>query len=355
MKRLSFLPLVILLMVLAACEKEPVENPSESGFRHGVFVINEGAMGSSNGSVTHFDPDSAAVTNYLFDKANGRPLGDVVHSMTVAGSRGFIVVNNSQKIEVVDLISFESVGTLEGFTYPRFIIAGDSTKGYLSDGNFDGNVHVLDLAGLTVTKSIPVGKGPEQMVFFGDNLLVANSGGFTNDSTITVIDTRTDQVVATWATGYNPVDMVLDASNRLWVLCKGKTQWNPDWTLGLETPSEIRIHDPVSGESLETIPVGQVGDFYWPSQIARNPAGDRIYYLESEGIVELSSSSPTNAPTVLIPGIFYGFGVHPVDGQIHTLVALSFTTSGLLNRSTPSGSPIDSYEVGIGPCRVVFN
>ncbi|MFO7616798.1 MAG: hypothetical protein R6V75_06070 [Bacteroidales bacterium] len=355
MKREFLIPTLLLLIGLAGCEIEPLVPPSDEGYRHGIFVINEGAMGNSNGSVSHFNPDSSRVTNYLFDQANGRPLGDVVQSLTIVGRRGFIVVNNSQKVEVVDMAGFESVGSIEGLDYPRFLFALDSTKGYLSDGNFEGRVHVVDLLGLQIVSSIPCGKGPERMVLHGHHLLVVNSGGFDNDSTITVIDTRTDQVAATWATGYNPVDMVMDQHDRLWVLCKGKTRWNPDWTLGIETSSEIKIHDPASGTILETIVIGQIGDYYWPSQMARNPAGNRIYLIEAEGILEIDLDVATHQPSLLISGSYYGFGVHPNDGQIITLICPSFTTSGSMVRHTPAGDVVDSFEVGIGPNRVVFN
>lgn len=355
MKKIAFLSSVIFLLTFSGCIKPPIVNPPDDGYRHGIFIVNEGAMGNSNGSVSHFDPDSLKITNYLFNQANGRPLGDVVQSMTISGNQGFIVVNNSQKVEVVDLKDFSSIGTIDGLTYPRHLLVIDSTKGYLSDGNFEGFVHVIDLQGFTIKSSIPCGKGPERIVQYGDNIMVANSGGFDNDSTITVIDTSKDQLVTTWPTGYNPVDMVFDAQNRLWVMCKGKTIWNADWTLGVETESEIIIHDPTTGAILERITIGMVGDYYWPNRIGSNPLGTRIYFIEAAGMMEIDLTRTGTDPTLLIPGSFYGFGVNPADGQIITLVCPSFTTSGLMVRYSPQGGEIDSYEVGIGPNGVAFN
>ena len=51
---------------------------------------------------------------------NNRPLGDMVQSFSVADDKGFIVVNNSQKVEVVLLNTFKSSGCIRGILSPVF-------------------------------------------------------------------------------------------------------------------------------------------------------------------------------------------------------------------------------------------
>ena len=208
---------------------------------------------------------------------------------------------------------------------------------------------------LKIKDTIPCGNGPEKMILFGNNILVANSGGWGNDSTITVINTGTDKVTATWRVGMNPADLVLDKDNQLWVLCKGKVVWNTDWTIGEETSSSLVVLNPVSGNLMKTINIGSVGDFYWPQRIGVNKNKDHVFYLEAGGIYSKSiSGSSTGSQPVVFKNL-YGFGIDPATDLIYALYAPSFTTSGWMFRFKPDGTQLDSLEVGIGPSQIAFN
>ena len=349
--------LVFEVVFLVSCSKDITDSKTDGGFLHGAYITNEGAFGNSNGSVSYFDTDSSYIINHIFESVNGRPLGDVVQSVSIAGDKAFIVVNNSQKVEVVDLKTFKSLGTIDSLEYPRYFLAVNDKKGYLTDGNFKGRVYVINLLSLKITDTIPCGSGPEKMVIYGKNVLVANSGGWGNDSTLTVIDTDHDKVAATWIVGMNPADLVLDKDRQLWILCKGKVVWNQDFTIREETSSSLVVLDPGSGKLKQSITIGSVGDFYWPQHIGINTGKDLIYYLEAEGVYSISSSSSISGSgsKLVISKNLYGFGVDPVTDIIYALYAPSFTTSGWLCRYKPDGVRVDSMEVGIGPSQIVFN
>ena len=347
--------LVLGALFLGSCVKENPDGDSDAGFLHGAYITNEGAFGNSNGSVSYFDTDSVIMINHVFESVNGRPLGDVVQSVSIAGDKAFIVVNNSQKVEVVDLETFASIGAIHGLEYPRSFLAINDKKGYLTDGNFNGRVYVIDLFSLKITDTIPCGSGPEKMILVEKSVLVANSGGWGNDSTLTVIDTEHDKVSATWTIGMNPADLVLDKDKQLWVLCKGKVEWNTDFTIGEETTSALVVLDPVSGKLKQTFNIGMVGDFYWPQRIGINKNKDRIYFLEAEGVYSISSTGSSSGSQPLISKNLYGFGIDPETDLIYALYAPSFTTSGWMFRYKPDGHQLDSLEVGIGPSQIVFN
>lgn len=347
--------LILGTLLLVSCVKDKPVADEESGFLHGAYINNEGAFGNSNGSVSYFDTDSVIMINHVFESVNGRPLGDVVQSVSIAGDKAFIVVNNSQKIEIVDLKTFASIGSIEGLEYPRDFLAINAHKGYLTDGNFAGRVYVIDFTSLTITDTIPCGNGPDKMVLYENTVLVANSGGWGNDSTLTVIDTENDQVTETWVVGLNPANLVLDREGQLWVLCKGKVVWNPDYSIGEETTSSLVILDPRSGELKQSTPIGSVGDYYWPQRLSINKNKDQIYYLEAEGIYVRGINGTGGGDKPLISGSLYGFGIDPVTNLIYALYAPSFTTSGWMFRYKPDGIMLDSLEVGIGPSQIVFN
>lgn len=340
-------------VLLPSCDHENPDNNRDEGFLKGAYITNEGAFGNSNGSVSYFDIDSAYVINHLFESVNGRPLGDVVQSMAISGDQAFIVVNNSQKVEVVDLKTFLSAGVIDGLEYPRTFLPVNDKKGYLTDGNFRGRVYVVDLATLKITDTIPCGSGPEKMIIYRNKVFVANSGGWGNDSTLTVIDTASDRVAATWTVGMNPADLVLDRNDQLWALCKGKVVWNQDWTIGEETSSSLVVIDPETGKIKQTRMIGSVGDFYWPQRMGISRKKDLVYFLEANGINSVSLTG--EGPQPLISRNLYGFGVDPQTGLIYALLAPSFTTSGWMLRFNSGGQLLDSLEVGIGPSQIVFN
>jgi len=350
----SIAPFIVSAFMLASCNPDNPGDSDESGFQHGAFITNEGAFGNSNGSVSYLRQDSSESVNHLFEMVNGRPLGDVVQSFSIAGTKGFIVVNNSQKVEVVDLKSFESIGIIDGLEYPRYILAVNEEKAYLSVGNFTGQILVIDVATHRITDTIPCGMGPEHMILYNDQVIVANSGGWGNDSTLTVIDTHSDKVIATWNTGKNPTDMVIDRNDNLWVLCKGKVVWE-GWNIAFESGSSLWVGNPDNGEVIREISIGSIGDFYWPQSIGIDPKGKNIYFLEAGGLYVINYQEQTQNPEALVAKTFYGFGVDPETGRIYGLSAPSFTAAGWLMRYEPTGGLIDSIEVGIGPNHIVFN
>jgi DNA-binding beta-propeller fold protein YncE len=356
MSRISFaIPLVFMMILGISCAKEEPGAQKDTGYQHGVFIVNEGAYGNSNGSLSYLDKDSARLINHLFESVNGRPLGDVVQSFEPAGDQGFIVVNNSGKVEVVELKTFRSLGTIDGLEYPRYFLPVNDEKGYLTDGNLGGRVYVIDLNELKIKDTLPCGNGPEKMLLLDDKVFISNSGGWGNDSTLTVVDTRTDRVIASPQVGMNPVDMVTDAYGRIWILCKGKVVWNPDYTLGEETPSSLVVFDPASMTVIRTVSIGSTGDYFWPQHLGADPGKGLVYYLEADGLYAIDTGASVAPASPLIAKILYGFGVDPGSGVIYALSSPSFTTSGTLFLYGPEGNVQDSLPVGIGPSQVVFN
>src|SRR6187551_1734336 len=100
---------------------------------HGTFIVNEGSFGSNTGAISFYSSDSSYSTTNLYQLVNGIALGDVVQSMNIYNRRGYIVVNNSQKVEVVNMENFQSVGTIAGVRSPRYILPVSNSKAYVSD------------------------------------------------------------------------------------------------------------------------------------------------------------------------------------------------------------------------------
>ena len=346
--------LVTSTFAFTSCDNDS-DAPAGAYAEDGVFVINEGNFTQSNGSVSYYNSNKQQAQQQIFQTENSRLLGDVVQDMDIYDDRAFIVVNNSNKIEVVNANTFKSVGTVEGLQLPRYFVALNNGKGYVTETvRYDGTpgrVSVIDLNNYTVTKTIEVGVQPEQLLIAGGKLFVANSGS----NTVTVINTATDAVEGTAPVADAPKDLAVDRNNNIWVLSAGKVVYTPDWTA-------IDYSQTTAGALSKIIPATQeVQTFTFssnqsqPSNLVINGSGDKLYYNYNGKtyVQDVNASGLTN--TVLIDRSFYGLGVDPDNGNIYGGDANGFTGDGTVHIYRPDGTKTGEFQAGIGPNGFVFN
>jgi YVTN family beta-propeller protein len=344
---------ILSLSFLFSCEKEPAGNPSVKGFFHGIIITNEGTFTQNNGSVSFIDARTDSIIPDLFQLVNNRPAGDVVQSFGIADSLGFIVINNSMKVEVVKLEDFTSIGLIQA-SYPRYFCYAGSGKGYLTNGAFPGEVLVINTRNLKVIDTIEVGNQPEHLLVSNNRLFVAN-GKWGNDNIISVIDIETDSVIKNIEVGDGPTDLVETPDNSIWVICQGKVVYNNDWTQIMEeTDSRLVRINPLTMEKTADVVIGSTGDGFNPYLIADGPVRDIIYIAEAGGIYSFNTQTLALSADPLIPGYFYGMGINPSNGNIFALEAKGYTSNGAVHIYTSSGTLIKSFETGIGPNGVVF-
>lgn len=343
--------LLIPLLLLASCEKSEQDNRN---YTKGIFIVNEGTFGSSNGSISWYNPDEMLVTNNIFEHSNGRPVGDVVQSFGIAGAYGFIVVNNSQKVEVVNLRDFSTKGVIGGLSYPRFFVANE-THGFISNGNMEGTVIVIDMIGFEKIAEIPVGYGPEQMAIVGDFLYVANSGGWSNDNTLSVIDVNTKQVIKTIEVGDIPFALQKDNQDNLWVLSRGKVVYDFDtWEIIEETDSRLVKINTVSNEVISNKVIGATGDFSWPASLSVSGDGSTLLLIESGGIYSVNANTSIVSTAPVMTGSFQSFAVNPLTNEFFCLKVPNYTSTGSLEIYSEAGVFLGEFTVGIAPNMVVF-
>jgi YVTN family beta-propeller protein len=347
-----FLPAIA--VILSACDKESPP-PADHGYSSGVFIACEGTFNANNGSISWYDTDSALIVNNLFEIVNGRPAGDVIMSFTTAGDFGVIVANNSGKLEIVDLKTFESARTITGFSYPRHFVWSGNGTGYLSNGSFDGVVYKINIESGKVTDSIEVGMGPEQLLISGNYLYVANSGGWSYDNTVSVIDTRTNTVARAITVGDGPVAMVAGKDDNVWVLCRGKVVFNESWTEIIEeTDSRLVMINSGTGEVEREIIIGQTGDYFNPSWLSADPSGNILYYGENGGVYSIGTDETLQPSEPLIAKQFSAAGVCRETGHIFALEITDYTSAGRLY-IYDGQTQLAAMETGIAPRALVFS
>ena len=355
MKKKSGLLLAVLsAFIITSCEKEEekTSNPLPANL-HGVFVVNEGAFGQGNASISFASSDSAYYNNDIYTEANGIPAGDLLQSFAIHQSKGYLCVNNSQKIEVVSMSNFKKEATITGIASPRFFAARNN-EGYVSDWATN-KVYRINLLNNTITGSVSTGNGPEEMLVLNDKLYVCNVGGFGDDSTVTVINLNTFTVTDTIQTGVNPASIKTDKNGKIWIVCKGSL--GSDYMPTPDDPGGYIVQlNPGDHAILNEI------EFTYdqhPIRLQFNPMGDQYYFLLGSsaytGVIYRMGITETALPTTpFVNRDFYSLGIHPTSGMIYA-GKYSFIAETEYLRYTLNGTVIDSMMAGIGPNSFTFN
>jgi len=345
------------LLSLGSCgsSSDPDPNPSVSN----VFVVNEGAFQKSDADITGFSSSAGQVVNAtLFTSANSRALGDVAQSMTVANGHGYIVVNNSNKVEVVSMPDVKSVATITGLSLPRYF-AVSGTKGYVSETvaySGPGRVSVIDLTTNTVTKTIPVGLQPERMLVADGKVYVVNSAA----NSISVINTQTDAVESTITVDNAPNSLVQDANGQIRVLCGGKTVYTPTYEVDytLTQPGSLVSFAP-SAPTMQTR-LTFASNRLRPTDLQTNGDKTQLYFraVANSGIgpifrMGINNNSLPDLTAPFIKGAFYGLGIDPNDATIYGGTG-TFSGSDKFIRYRSIGTSIDTFATGSGPNSFVF-
>ena len=162
--RQLILALLLSAMTAVSCKKDNNTEPAAaaSTYSNGVFITHEGAFQGNNASVSFYGKGNGKLSNDIFNTVNSRPLGDVVQSMTIHNGKGYILVNNSQRVEVVNISDFKSSGVFN-LPSPRYAVGITNDKLYVSDWGatgMEGSIKVINTSSLGVTK--PSAQEPER-------------------------------------------------------------------------------------------------------------------------------------------------------------------------------------------------
>lgn len=333
-------------------EPEPTPTPTPAAYENGVFITNEGPFGSGTGTISFYGRSSGAVSLDIFETKNSYPLGNVVQSMAVHNGKGYIVVNNAGKVEVVDAGSFATSGVISGFVSPRYFLGIDNNKGYITEWGTSGAgaVKVVDLNTKTITATIPTGKGAEGMVKVGNKVYVACSGGFDNDSVVTVIDATTNTVLSSIDVGPNPKSIQVDANGKVWVLCSG--QWNTSFTM-IEKPGSLVCINTTT--DVIELSLSFTSTYSQPFNLVTNNAKTTLYYTYDGKVYSHAQTATALSTSAVINRNFYALGIDPANDYFYCSDAGNFSSNGKVLRYTTTGMVVDSFTVGIIPGGFSFN
>lgn len=303
----------------------------DAKYFNGFFITNEGNFNKTNGTISHLSSDFNSVSNDVFRNANGRGLGDVVQSMVVHGDYAFIIVNNSNTIEVVEKNTFKSVYTItEALNSPNYA-AINNNKLYVSS-LYDSSINIYDVEDYSFIKKIELDYAVGGIATV-DNYLYAANGFYSGGMTVEIIDTTTD---------LNTIDLVFN--NKI-----NGIESNGQSVYVLETNENNSKITKINGETITQ-------EINLPQANARYLAidGSKLYYTAGTGVFQLSDALTQSSNKLFDVNtgedpfsILYGFEVF--DGTIFTSDANGFTDNGSVSIYKEDGTIVKTFNVGIGP------
>lgn len=354
-KKVKLLALVSTLF-FASCSKndDPVVEAPLGAYDNGVLILNQGGFGNGNASMSYLSDDFTTFQNDIFHVVNPTiTLGDTGQDIGFYDNLAFIVLNNSNKIEVVNRYTLVHVATIStGLNNPRYIAFANG-KGYVTNWGSGGVttddfVAVINLSTYAVSSTIPVVEGPERLVVNDNKLYIAHAGGYNFGNTISVVNTATNAVSSITV---GDVPNSLEVSNgSLYVICSGLPSYATTETAG----KLVKIN-------LATNTVTSTLNFATTTHPANlDIENNDLFYTVDSDVYKSTITATTLPVTVMFSttpqgGVFgiYSFAVR--NNKIYVGDAGNYSANGKVNTYSASGTLEHSYTVGIIPAGFYFN
>lgn len=367
--------------LFSACREDEVVVPTEYDILPvivpvgssivGMYLLNEGNMGSNKCTLDYLDYVQGYYVRNLYAERNPhviKELGDVGNDIRVYGSKLYVVVNCSNKVEVLDArtgirITQVDIPNCRYVNFYRGHAYVSSYVGPVQLNNPDavkGAVYKIDTLTLKVVDKCTVGYQPEEIEVLGEYLYVANSGGYMApdyDNTVSVIELEGFRQMEKIPVGINLHRIKADNHGRLWVTSRGDYETISSNLYVLQKKSgrnEMEVTDTlnipcsnfcISGDSL----------YYYSTEWNNYTQQNTITYgiINTETLQRVSDSFITDGTQADIT-IPYGISIHPDTGDIYVTDAKNYVSSGVLHCYSKDGKHKWSVRTGDIPAHMCF-
>lgn len=335
-KLLTVLFAVVLLFNISSCTNGSDEiEISPITYQNGYFISNEGNFNSQGAKVTFLTRDLSLKQDDVYGYNNKEILGDVLQTIGLNGNKAYLVINNSNKIVVVDRYTFKKLAVItDQLDNPRGITFANDFI-YVSNTNFTANtksVTKYKASDYSFVSKISMTDVSDKTVEAGGNVFVQNaSSGFGNK--ITYINTSNDNKTEITVPNGQIGNTVSYKSNV--------------YTIS-STATDSYIYK-ISSTGTLTPVITLTGI---PSATNLQIDNDKLYFSSSNKVYTTNLATPVIPTTPLLTAAdggpyftLYGFNV--IDGRIFASDVKQFTQdSEMVVYSATTGSKLGSLKTG---------
>ena len=367
---------IMLLLLTVSCRGDDeelvpstwtqVQPPQSSPITRGVYLLNEGNMGSNKCTLDFFDYSSGFYRKNIYAETNPGivlELGDTGNDLQIYGGKLYAVINYSGYVEVMDVNTARHLGSIQipNCRYITFNKGKAYISSYAGPIQIDPNarpgiVVEVDTTTLTQTREVTVGYQPEEMVVANGKLYVANSGGYripNYDRTVSVIDLASMEVIKTIDVAINLHRMIRDRHGKIYVSSRGNYAGNN---------SNVYVINENTDEICDTLNIGvtewsMAGDSLYLFGREYNAASGQ--YAVTYGLYDvkrgklLTDKFITDGTEQHISRP-YGLAVNPDTREIFLTDAKDYVSPGTLYCFTPDGRKKWSVTTGDIPAHFAF-
>lgn len=351
--KINVLWVILLPLLAASCHRpnpDPEPEPQPDAYAHGLYILNEGLYLMNNSTLSYYDFTTGQFTENIFLDVNHRGLGDVGNDLQRYGSKLYIVVNNSNIVEVVDAKTVQSLKTINlNGKQPRYITFLDN-KAYISC--FDGDVVRIDTAALEVEATVHTGPNPDGICTCNGKIYVSNSGGLSAPNygnTVSVIDPASFTVTKDITVAINPTRIKSYNNRYVYVVSNGDYGTVPYTFQKIDCQTD----EVVKTYNLEVLNFEihqNLAYIYTYNFNTMTSAWISVLDLETDEIVKeqfISDGTQLKTP--------YGIKVNPLNGDVYITDAGTFTTNGDIYCFDKNGKKKFSFEGGLNPSAMVID
>ena len=355
------------LPVLPSDELDVGKDPLGGVSIKGMYLLNEGNMGSNKATLDYFDYETGIYHKNIYAERNPgvvQELGDVGNDIQIYGNKLYAIINCSHFVEVMNV---ETAKHITQISIPncRYIVFKDKyayVSSYAGPVKIDPNARLgyvarVDTTTLTVKDTCVVGYQPEEMVIVGNKLYVANSGGYrvpNYDRTVSVIDLNTFKVIKTIDVGINLHRMELDQYGNIYVSSRGDYY---------DTYSETFVIDSNTDKVIEELPLLPNTEMAICRDSLYVYSTEWSYYTNSWTVsyaIYNTKTKKTDTRNFITDGteksikIPYGIAINPETGEFFVTDAKDYVTPGTLYCFSRDGKKKWSVITGDIPAHIAF-
>lgn len=379
--RLLTLSFALLLLAFYGCREDEVVVPTEYDILPigmaddsdivGMYLVNEGNMGSNKCTLDYLDYVQGYYVRNLYSERNPnviKELGDVGNDIQIYGSKLYVVVNCSNKVEVLDAATGVRIGQVDipNCRYVRFYRGYAYVSSYVGPVQLNnpdavkGAVYKIDTLSLKAVDKCTVGYQPDELEVLGEYLYVANSGGYMApdyDYTVSVIELEGFKQVEKIPVGINLHRIKADQYGKLWVTSRGDYNDIHSNLYVLQKKSgrnEMQVTDTLDIPCSNFCIQGDSLYFYsteWNNYTQSNTITYGIVNIVTKELVSDSFITDGTEGDITIP---YGINIHPETGEIFVTDAKNYVSSGVLHCYSKDGIHEWSVRTGDIPAHMCF-